>query len=81
MPISHQGTSARFGQLRAANQFKSVPAANAQILRLNRGDGKDIRQIENANQSGFAVGDFAPGFRRNDLHACPWREKKVTGDG
>ncbi len=48
---------------RPANQFKSVAAANAQIFRLDRHDGKDVRQIKNANQTGFAIGHFAAGFR------------------
>ena len=70
----HQRTAAGFGQLRAANQFKSITPADAQILCLDGGNGKDIRQIENANQSGFAAGDFAAGFRRNDLHSRPGRK-------
>ena len=78
---THQGTAARLGQLGAANQFKSVTTANTQIFRLDRHHGKDIRQIKNADQAGFAVGHFATGFRRNDLHPRPGRETEVTGDG
>jgi len=78
--MRHQRTTARLGELRAANQFKSVGTADSQILRLDGGNGIDIRQIENANQSGFAVGYFAPGFRRDDLRPRPRREAEFTED-
>src|SRR5882724_1211349 len=72
----HQGTAARFGRLRAANQFKAVAAADSQIFRLDYRDGRNIRQIKNADQTRFTVADFAAGFRRNDLHARPgWKLK------
>jgi ubiquitin len=79
--IGHQRTAARFGLLRPAKQFKSTTTADAQILRLDGGNGKDIRQIKYANESGFAVGDFTPGFRGNDLRARPRWKAEVTGDG
>src|SRR5882724_3784903 len=70
----HQGTTACFSQLRAANQFKSVAAADSQIFRLDCRDGKNIRQIKNADQTRFTIANFAAGFRRNDLHARPgWK--------
>jgi hypothetical protein len=58
----HQRTATGFGPLRPANQFKPIAAANTQIFRLYRHHGKNIRQVENPNQSSFAIRHFASGF-------------------
>ena len=60
--MQSSGTAARLGQCRAANQFKSVAAADAQVFRLDRRDRKNIRQIENADQPGFAIAQLRGRF-------------------
>ena len=53
--------------------------ADREVLALNGHDGKDIREIEDAEQAGFAMGDFAAGFGRNDDGPCPrWKPEKAA---
>src|SRR5262245_29881690 len=75
---SHERTAARFDRSGAPNQFKAIPAPNAQIFGLNRRDGIDVCQVENANQTGFPFAHFAAGLRRDDLRARPRGKPKKT---
>jgi hypothetical protein len=69
-----QRTPARLGLGRAANQLEAVAPPHRQIFGLNRHYGENIRQIEDAEQSRFAVGHCPSGFGRNDQRARPGRE-------
>lgn len=78
---AHQGATARIRESGTADQLEAAAAPNAQVFCLDGHDGENIRQIENANQSCFSLGDFATGLGGDDLRARPRREVECAGGG
>ena len=76
-----QRAAARFAA--AARPSNSNPSArpHRQIFRLHRQDGADIRQIENAKQSCFALAGFRARFRRDDPRPRPGRKPETPPAG
>src|SRR3954463_1606487 len=70
-PRRQQGATASDGMRRAADQLTSSSAPDAEIFCLDRHHRKNIGEVEDANQSSFAIGYFTPCLRGDDFATSP----------
>ena len=52
-------------------QLEASAASHGEVFGLEREHGADVREVEDAEQAGFAVGDCAAGLRGEDQRAAP----------